>query len=234
MVKEEELTRKFETVFEVRQAVVLAEAITEAYTDLVKTSDFNELKAIVKDLAEAQNRTELRMEELAEAQNRTELRMEKLAETMDELAESQKDLALGLRDSRSEVGGLSRSMSYALENEAYRALPAFLKAQYGIELSERLIRTDIGGEEINFFGRAICNGETVLLVGETKLRLDERRRSRKEEQKVLTTLDQKIAAVRTEYPKEKIVPLLVTHYARQAFAQKIRAQGIILVQSFEW
>jgi hypothetical protein len=72
------------------------------------------------------------------------------------------------------------------------------------------------------------------LVGKTKLRLDERRRSRKEEQKVLTTLDQKIAAVRTEYPKEKIVPLLVTHYARQAFAQKIRDQGIILVQSCEW
>ena len=57
MIKEEELTRKFEAVFEVRQAVVLAEAITEAYTDLVKTSDFSELKAIVKDLAEAQTKT---------------------------------------------------------------------------------------------------------------------------------------------------------------------------------
>ena len=45
------LTRRFERVFEPEQAVVLAETITEAYNDLVKTNDFTELKAIVKDLA---------------------------------------------------------------------------------------------------------------------------------------------------------------------------------------
>jgi len=241
MLKEQELLTRFKTVFEIRQAAILAETITDAYTDLVNTGDFNELKEIVRDLAQAQRRTEQRMEELAEAQQRTELRMEELAEAqqhteqrMEELADAQKELAQGLSATRGELGGLSRSVSYGLENEAYRALPAFLEERYGIEISERLIRTEIGGEEINFFGRAVRNGEPVLIVGETKLRLDERRRSRREEDKVLETLERKISAVRASYPEAQIVPMLVTHYARLAFAQKIREQGILLVQSFEW
>ncbi len=80
MLKEPELLKKFEIVFEVQQAATLAEVITDAYTDLVKTSDFNELKEIVRDLAQSQQRTEQRVEELARAQQRTEQRMEELAE----------------------------------------------------------------------------------------------------------------------------------------------------------
>jgi len=38
------IRQKLEQVFEKRQAAVLAEVVEAAYTDLVKTSDFNELK----------------------------------------------------------------------------------------------------------------------------------------------------------------------------------------------
>lgn len=69
------MTRKLQTAFEPDQAAVLAEVITEAYADLIKTSDFNELKSIVKDLALAQQRTEGRVEELTQAQQRTEERV---------------------------------------------------------------------------------------------------------------------------------------------------------------
>ena len=41
-------------------------------------TDFEELKAIVRDLAQAQARTEVRLEELAQAQQRTESNMEAL------------------------------------------------------------------------------------------------------------------------------------------------------------
>ena len=58
MLKEKELLQKFKTAFEVDQAAMLAEVLTDAYTDLVNTSDFNELKEIVRDLAQAQQRTE--------------------------------------------------------------------------------------------------------------------------------------------------------------------------------
>ncbi len=69
---------QLEQVFGWDQAQVLADVIDEAYSDLVKTSDFNELKAIVKELAEAQTRTEKRVGELAEAQARTEKRLDEL------------------------------------------------------------------------------------------------------------------------------------------------------------
>ncbi len=72
-------------------------AIFDEMDNSVKKDDFNELKAVVAELAEAQKRTEVRLEsltkrmdELAEAQKRTEERLESLAKRMDELAEAQK------------------------------------------------------------------------------------------------------------------------------------------------
>ena len=119
------LTHRFEQVFEPRQAAVLAESITEAYNDLVKTSDFNELKAIVKNLAEAQGRTELRMEglaqaqeRLAQAQERTEMRVEELAQAQGRTEVRMEELAHVVADMGRQMGGLSQSMAYSLENEA--------------------------------------------------------------------------------------------------------------------
>jgi len=51
--------------------------------------DFDELKNVIRQLAEAQNRTEHRVEELAESQNRTEHRLEELAVAQRELAVAQ-------------------------------------------------------------------------------------------------------------------------------------------------
>jgi exonuclease VII small subunit len=291
------MTRKLETVFERRQANVLAEVITIAYSDLVKTGDFNELKEIVRELAEAQKRTDQSMGELAEAQKhtdqsmgelaeaqkrtearvdalgqsvgelteaqkRTEARVDALGQSVGELTEAQKrtearvedltgsirslteevrlltietrSLTGGLHDTRSEVGGLSRSMSYALENEAYRALPAFLKARHGLELTERLVRVEVGGEEINFFGRGRRDSQQVLVIGETKLRLDERRATGRGAEQILEILARKAAAVQHEHPGETIVPLLVTHFARPGFLKEAEERGVIVVQSFEW
>ncbi len=226
------IRQKLERAFTQQQAAVLAEVVETAYTDLVKTSDFNELKAIVRDLAEAQKgseqrlgRLEMTVAELAEAQKQTQ-------QELCALTKEVRALTQGLKDTRDELGGLSRSVGYALENEAYRMLPAFLKERYGLEVTERLVRTDIGGKEINLLGRARRNGRQVLLVGEVKLRLDERRR--KGEQDILTVLKSKVAAVQQEYAELEVVPLLITHYARPAFLQKAQAQGIIVIQSFEW
>ncbi|MDR5640289.1 MULTISPECIES: hypothetical protein [unclassified Thermosynechococcus] len=98
------LEEKLRAAFSPEQAHLLAEVIREAYDDLVKAKDFNELKAIVADLAQAQKRTEERVDqltvtvaELAQAQKRTEERVEELAaaqkrteERVEELAQAQK------------------------------------------------------------------------------------------------------------------------------------------------
>jgi len=98
----------------------------------VTREDFSELKSIVAELAqaqrelvEAQKRTDQKVEELAEAQKRTEQRVEELAEAQRRTEEEVRTLAVGLKRTREDLGGLSRSFSYAFENEAYRMLPKF-------------------------------------------------------------------------------------------------------------
>ncbi len=200
-------------VFSEPQAGVLTEVIQGAYIDLVKSSDFNELKAIVKEIAEVQK-------EIVEVQKKT--------------AEEIQLLVKGLSETRSELGGLSRSTAYALENEAYRLLPAFLKDKYGIEITNRLVRTEVGGEEINIFSQGQRNGQPILLVGETKLQMDERRKDKKGQKEIFKQLTDKIEAVKVVHPGVEIVPLLITHYARPGVLQRAKDEGIIIVQSFEW
>ena len=200
------ILEKLQTVFDHRQATVLAEVISDSYRELAKTSDFKELNAIVRNLAEAQKRTGLRVEELADAQKEMSQVQKELSESQRTLSMAQKQTdqevrlrARAMKDTRDELGGFSRSVSNALENEAYRLLPAFLKTHYGLESSERLVRVEMGGRGINIFGRAIQNGQEVLIVGETKLRLDERRATHN--RNLFFELEQKINAVREAYPK---------------------------------
>jgi hypothetical protein len=157
-----ELNKRFDRAFDKKQAKVLAEVFVGAYSDLVKASDFNELKAIVKDLAEAQKRTELKVEELAEAQKRTEIEL--------------RELVGEHRKTRTQLGGLSMTMGYTLEDKAFKALPALLKKDYGVIVKEKLKRKfvkDNKGQpvEVNIIGQADQNGQTSVIVGEAKSQL---------------------------------------------------------------
>jgi len=183
----------------------------------VTREDFSELRTIVRELAEAQKRTEQRVEELAEAQKRTE--------------EEIRILARGQREIRAELGGLSRTMSYAFENEAFRMLPSLLKERFNIELSQRLIREEIRGKEINIFGRGRRDGEEILIIGEAKLRLDERRENIEE---IFHELEEKEKAAKEEYGEKETFKILVTHFATRGSLRRAAERGILVVQSFEW
>ena len=210
----------------------------------VTKEDFSELKSILKELAEAQkrteeaqHRTELRLEELAEAQKRTEMRVDSLSQKMEELAEAQKrteeevrKLAIGLQDTRIQLGGLSRSFSYAFENEAYRNLPKLLYERYGYEITERMVRAEVGGKEINFFGKAHKDGKEIIIVGESKVRLDDSEWRRE----VFEDLEDKVNAVRSIYGDVPIERLLVTHFATKNFLDEAAEKGIMVIQSYEW
>ncbi len=134
-------------------------------------------------------------------------------------------LARSLDGTKSQVGGLSRSMAYALENEAYRKLPAYLKIHCELDIRDRFIRTEVGGEEINIFAKATRNGEEVLIIGETVLKLDDRSK--------MGQLERKVQAVRNTSPLS-IIPLVITHYARPRLLEKVQQEGVLVVQSFEW
>ena len=262
MLMQTEITRKLQSAFEPHQVDALLEVIGLSYNNLVKVSDFSELKAIVQDLAESQKAMGASQEAMGKSQ-------EAMGKTLEALGESQRAMAITLEenssqirdltgvvrelavaqqrteaevekltsavgDIRSEIGGMSRSMSYALENEAYRSLPAFLLENHGIEVTERLIRSTVNDEEINFLGRASRDGRPVLIVGESKQRLDERRSSKREEDRIFSQLEAKAEVVRASYPDEEITMLLITHYARPEFLRSAAARSIVVVQSFEW
>lgn len=107
-------------VFSQKQADVLAHVVVEAHDDLCTRSDLNSLTGVVKELAEAQVRTEARVEELAEAQKRTETRVGSLAEAIIDLTVTQKKMLLRLDDHD------GRSLEYIL----VRRLPSYVGVEF--------------------------------------------------------------------------------------------------------
>jgi hypothetical protein len=146
-----QMKTKFGRVFSTEQAEVLSEVINDAYTDLVKTGDFNELKDIVKDLG-------LKVGELAEAQRRTEIEL--------------RELVIEHKDTRRQLGGIAQSVGYGLEDKIMPFMPDFVKKNYGMdaEIVERrnIVYPDGRFDELNIYVEGGKNGQKVFAVGECK------------------------------------------------------------------
>jgi hypothetical protein len=196
----------------------------------------------MRELAEAQKRTDVSMRELAEAQNRTEARVDGLADAMERLAEAQRrteeemqKLTMSqlrtedaIRSMRQEIGGMANSFGYQLENEAYRQLPKFLADKHGIRVTSKVIREQVGEEEINVLAEGKRGKQPVLIIGEAKSRLASQD---------LAQLKRKVKEVQKQYPNaagREIVPVIVVHFAREKELQRAERDGVIVVQSFEW
>jgi hypothetical protein len=107
-------------VFPEKQADVLAHVVIEAHDDLVNQADFHALTGVVKELAdsqkelaEAQRRTEERVEELTEAQKRTE-------DTLTDVVKTQQKMLIRL----------DRLDGHMLEDKVAKNLPAFLGREF--------------------------------------------------------------------------------------------------------
>ncbi|AEH45725.1 hypothetical protein Thein_1870 [Thermodesulfatator indicus DSM 15286] len=191
----------------------------------VTKEEFNELKEVIKEQSKI-------IADLINTQKRSEERLTKLEITMQELAEAQKrtekeiaKLTRGLQRTRKELGGLARSVAYALENEAFRYLPTFLKKTHDIEIIDRLIRTTVQNEEVDIFARVRLNGKEAILVGEAVLKLDDASKFK--------NLWKKVNVVREEFGGE-VIPLIITHFAKPEILERAQKAGIIVVQSYEW
>jgi predicted nuclease with TOPRIM domain len=153
--------------------------------------EFGALQGVVKELAQAQKRTEERVEELAQAQKRTEERVEELAqaqkrteERVEELAQAQKrteerveELSSAIKDLAHQVGVLSETIGFGLEDIARVVLPGYLERHYGIqvsELSRRFLLVDGQEVELNLYGEGQRDGSPVIVIGECKSRIYER------------------------------------------------------------
>ena len=195
------------------------------------------LENTAHELAEAQKKTEQTVNELVQAQKRSEERLTKLENTVHELAEAQKRTEIEIREltkflyrTRTELAGLSKSMSYAFENEVFRTLPSVLKERYGIEIEKKFIREEIGGKEINLFGKGKKDGKEIYIVGETKLRIE---KTEEDIKTLLEEFEEKIEAVKEVIGDAEIMKIFVTHYAGKGFLNEAKKKGIIVIQSFE-
>ncbi|HYY16386.1 MAG TPA: DUF3782 domain-containing protein, partial [Gammaproteobacteria bacterium] len=111
----------------------------------VQRVDFEELKAIVRDLAEAQKRTEERIEELAQAQKRTEERVEELAYAQ---KQTQDELVLFRRTFTTQMGGLGARWGLQTEEAFRQAIEAILR-EVGFS-TERFLENDVAGEVFGY------------------------------------------------------------------------------------
>lgn len=120
----------------------------------------NELTFKVSDLAEAQKRTEERLNELAEAQKRTEGTLEKLI--------------ISLYNLQVEVGRLSDTIGFGLEDIAKVTLLGWLYRHLGIEIDElrrEFVKINSEEIEVNLYGEGILKGEKIIIIGEVKFRI---------------------------------------------------------------
>jgi len=137
--------------FSEKQADLLAHVVIEAHDELVNRADFHALTCVVKELADAQKRTESRVEELAEAQRRTESRVEQLTEAQKRTEAHVGDLAEAQTRTESSVDELARLQramlirldkvdGRSLEIDVARRLPSMVGVVFRrcrvIELSE--------------------------------------------------------------------------------------------------
>jgi len=133
-------------VMDPRPAQKLASVLGLIYEDLqdtVKRSDFEALQRVVselavsqKELAEAQKRTEARVEELAEAQKRTEARVEELAEAQKRTEARVEELSAAQKQTEIRLGELAEAQkrTEARVEELTRSLNELSEAQKSTEI----------------------------------------------------------------------------------------------------
>ncbi len=185
-----------------------------------------EQQRMYAEFQEYRKQTDQRFRELAEAQRRTEERVAALAQAM---LQMRQEFKAEIQEIRRQLGGLSQTVGYTLENEAMKRLPDLLQ-EVGIRVEGRLKRgyvRDSEGRflEVNIFGTGYRNGEQVTLVGESKAQL-----SRND---VDRFLHRTVESLQGAYPN--IVPLLVTHIASDPeVEQYARSLGVLVYYSYEF
>ena len=149
------------SVFEEEQAQVLAAVIYDSYNDLLRRDDFSDLKVIVREIAEtqqrtdqhlvdlaaAQQRTEQRVEELGEAQQRTEQRVEELGEAQQRTEQRVEELGEAQQRTEQRVGDLAEAQQRTEQRvgDLAEAQQRTAEAQQRTEYAVQHLAREVGG-----------------------------------------------------------------------------------------
>jgi exonuclease VII small subunit len=199
------------------------------------------LEAAVERLSQAQARTEEAVRALAEAQARTDERVTRLEaaverlshaqantqQALKELSEAVTTLAKSVEILSQQVGKLSDTVGFGLEDVARVVLPGYLWRHFGIdlkqELDRRFILVDKAEVEINLYGEGKLGDQDVVVIGECKSRIYHR-----EVERFLQTLD--LLANRFD---KKVIKVMFGFYIHPSAQRLAEANEIILVASYQ-
>ncbi|MHA1581785.1 MAG: hypothetical protein ACTSYM_04720 [Candidatus Baldrarchaeia archaeon] len=216
--------------------------LTSAVKDLAEkintlAGTLNILSSRVDMLAEAQARTEEalsklsgRVDALAEAQRRTEEQLNTLAKRVDMLAEAQartegsvQQLSNAVRELAVQVGRLSDTVGFGLEDIARVMVPGWFERHMNIyveDLTPTFINIDGEEVQINLFGIGKRDSEEIVIVGECKSRIYAR-----EVRQFLRMLEK----VRRAFPDKDVLGFLfgyLVHPSAQVEAEKHKVKVI--------
>lgn len=218
-----DVVEELSSVLERPVAEKIAQVVLSVYQGLHEEMVLRRLEALEKAVTELtreaqrlRDEVNARFAELAEAQRRTEEALQVLAETV--------------KDMQRQLGGLSQTVGYTLENEALKKLPKLLLRDYGLRVRGKLKRQyvkDRTGKdvEVNIFGTGERNGETVTIVGESESQLSKNDVDR--------FLRRTIGGLEGLYPQ--ILPVLITHMTSEPDAKEYaRRLGVALYYSYDF
>jgi len=217
----------------------------------VTREDFNALKQVVEELVQAQKKTEQRVEELAQAQKKTEERLGRVEAAVEELAQAQKkteqrveELAQAQKRTEEElcslvrehaktremVAGLSDTVGYGLENQAYKALPRLLERDFDLKIKDRLARRyivykDGKEDEVNVYGWGMKDGKKILILGESEVKLS---------RKKLTRFLKRAERIKHYEGAKECLLLAITHMTHPKIEEYARQKGIKVYYSYEF
>ena len=146
---------------------------------------------------------------------------------LEELATVVEKLALALRNLRVEVGKLSDTVGFGLEDIARVILPGWLYRHLGIEVDElrREFLTIEGKEiEVDLYGEGILKGERVIIVGEVKSRVYESQVDRFYRD-VYAPLSKTVSA--------RVIGLLFGYLIHPSAKERAKKLGLYTIASYE-
>ena len=176
-------------VLDQKAAFKIAEILGTVYSTLADTvtkTEFNELQKTVQDLIYAQRESNSRLDklsdkivdltekvsELTEAQKRTEEQVNELAEAQKKTEKTIQSLIKRMDDFSEQLGGVSNTIGYNLEDQSFEGLKEVLKKEAGIVV-ESLYRRNIvysptQFDEINIYGEGARKDRKIYVIGESK------------------------------------------------------------------
>ena len=228
-VFESEVVRRLDELIEasLRHDAQIAEN-TRAIERLIRVTEQHseQIAENTRAIAELRAVTEKHSEQIAENTRA----IAELRASVERLARTAERHERRLENLERQMGGLSATVGYTLENTAYKALPVLLARDYGIQVQGKLTRDyvvapDGSAYEVNILGTGVQNGRTVTIVGESKVQLSV--------QEVDRFLRRKLKPLQSLV--ENPFPVLVAHMVSSPkVLPHARAKGVAVYLSYEF